>query len=343
MADGRKRSKPRTETGEEPSLWRRIGSQLKLPLLLTIPGVIIAIVVFWENHHEVFHADSAYVNAKVPTNSGYGIHLSLTNNGDPPVVIDRASLDFPRAGHNANIYFYLSDPRVIDDYSADPSRVSAEKQALPIAVDSHTAQPVVLLANPNTLNNGRIKLPVVREEQREFCDFIRDGTPRPTLRLHLDWTGLVLSDAFPFLGAPDTNSLEVRIAGSKLTPPSWLARLTGPRGAPTSVQFRHRLAEANAGALAKMTLYGHADRKPIYELERPLVGHTPSPFRLPHLDKGTYLVAFSVDGDVVVTARLPIPAPRPGYDLAHTEPSGFCSKPTAARIRAARRATRKGG
>jgi hypothetical protein len=298
---------------------------------LSIPAFIFGLVIFWENHHEVFHPDGAYLNAKVPTKNGYGIHLSLTNNGNPPVVIDRASLDFPRARHNMNIYFYLSDPRAIDAYSTDPSRVSAERQQLPIAVDSHTAQTVVLLAHPETLNNGRTKPRVVREEQGEFCEFIADGTPRPTLRLHVNWSGLVLSDAFPFLGAAETNSLEVRIAGKKLTPPSWSARLTGAPGAPTSVRFMHRLAEPSVGDLATMTLYGPSDPNPIYELERPLVGNTPTAFRLPHLDKGTYLVAFSVDGDVVVTARLPIRAhaPRPGYDLARPGRSGFCGTPKA--------------
>jgi hypothetical protein len=313
------------EQDESQGFWRKLVSDLRLPFLFSIPAFIFGIVVFWENHHEDFHPGSAYLNAKVPTRSGYGIHLSLTNNGNPPVVIDRASLDFPRARHNANIYFYLSDPRAID--STDPSRVSAERQALPIAVDSDSAQTVVLLANPNTLNNGRTKLPVVREEQREFCDFIRDGVPRPKLRLHVDWSGLVLSDAFPFLSAPDTESLEVRIAGNKLTQPSWSARLTGPPGTPTSVRFRHRLAEPSVGAMAKLTLYRHSDANPIYELARPLVGHTPTAFRLPHLGKGTYLVAFNVDDDVVVTARLPIPAPRLGYDLARTLPSGFCAIP----------------
>jgi hypothetical protein len=312
------------EQDERQGFWRKLVSDLRLPFLFSIPAFIFGIVVFWENHHEDFHPGSAYLNAEAPTRSGFGIHLSVTNNGDPPVVIDRASLDFPRAQHNANIYFYLSDPRVIDNYSTDPSRVSAERHALPIAVDSDSAQTVVLLADPRTFNTGRIEQGVVKKEQAEFCDFIHKGTPRPTLRLHIDWSGLVLSDAFPFLGAPDTESLDVRIAGSKVTQPSWSARLAGRPGSPTSVRFSHQLAESSVGALAKMTLYRRSDSNPIYELERPLVGPTPTAFRLPRLGKGTYLVAFSVDGDVVVTARLPIPAPRPRYDLARTLPPAFC-------------------
>jgi hypothetical protein len=316
-----------TNRGERQGFWSGLLADLRLPFLfsvfLAIPAFIFGIVSFWESHKEAFDASTAYVNPRVPTKNGYGIHVTLANNGNPPVVIDRAALDLPHAGHNLPIYFYLADPRAIDEYSTDPTRVNAEKQTLPISVNPHTARTVVLLAHPETLNNGRTKLPVVRQEQQEFCDFIHGGAPRPTLKLHLKWSGFVFGG--PFRDAPDAKSLEVQIAGTKLTQPSWSATVTGSPDAPTSVLFRHRLAEPSVGDLVNMTIYRHSHASPIYAIKRPLVGHAPSAFPLPHLDKSTYLVDFSVDGDTVLTSRLHIPTPRPGYNLAHTGPTGFCS------------------
>jgi hypothetical protein len=330
---GERQSGEREQQGKSQGFWSGLLADLRLPLLfsvfLAIPAFIFGIASFWETHREAFDASSAYVNQRVPTKDGYGIHLTLANNGNPPVVIDRAALDLPDAAHNMPLHFYLADPRAIDAYSTDSTRVSAEKQTLPIAVNPHSAQTVVLLANAETLNNGRTKKRVAREEQQEFCDFIRPDdevapAPRPTLILHLKWSGFVFDG--PFQSAPDTESLEVRLAGDKLAQASWSAAVTGSPDAPTSVLFKHHLAEPLEGDLAKMTVYRHSDPSPIYSLKRPLVGHSPTAFPLPHLDKSTYLVAFNVDGDVVLTSRLQIPTTRkPGFNLADTGPTGFCS------------------
>jgi hypothetical protein len=339
---------------ESRGFWSELLAELKLPalfsLFIAIPAAVFGFVAFWENHKEAFEASSAYINGNpVPTKSGYGINLTLSNNGNPPVVIDRAALDLYASQNmpNMQIYYYLPDPSAINGFSADPTRVDAEKQPLPITVNPHSAQTVVLLAQPETLNTGPRKnrnkpqarehaLYVARQEQQEFCDFVAEaqsgrasgaaGTDvsNPTLRLHLKWSGFVFGG--PFQAARHSESLEVKMAGAKLNRPSWSATVTGSPDAPTSVLLRHHLAEAAAGGLAKMTLYRHSDPRPIYALERPLVGHTPTAFTLPPLDKSTYLVTFSVDGDIVVSSRLRIPTPRPGYDLVPgTRQTGFCS------------------
>ena len=160
------------------------------------------------------------------------------------------------------------------------------------------------------------------------------------------WSGHVYASFFqstpPFFlqTAPHWELVQVSHAGAKLNRPSWSAMVTGSPDAPTSVLLRHHLAEAADGGLAKMTVYRHSDPRPIYALERPLVGHTPTAFRLPPLDKSTYLVTFGVDGDIVVSSRLRIPPPRrlarhlqaslgagePGYDLVPgARQTGFCS------------------
>ena len=106
--------------GANRGFWSRVLEDLRLPFLLSIflaiPAFIFGIVAFWETHQEAFDATSAYLNPALPTKSGYGLHLTLANNGNPPVVIDRASLDLPGAPHNMPIYYYLADPRVIDRY-----------------------------------------------------------------------------------------------------------------------------------------------------------------------------------------------------------------------------------
>jgi hypothetical protein len=333
------------KAGKSKGFWSRLRADLKLPffvsLFLAIPAFIFGIVAFWETHREDFDASSAYLNDQAPTKSGYAIHLTLANNGNPPVVIESAALDLHQADHNMPIFFYVADPRAIDGYLTDPTRVSAEKQALPIAVNPHSAQTVILLADPRTLNNGRTKRRIFRQEQQEFCDFAAppdpehvdagSGIPSPTLILHVKWGSFVFGG--PFEGAPDTELLKVDFRpGDKLRQPSWSARVNGSPVAPTSVLLRHHLAEPSVGGLAKMTMYSRSDPRPIYARERPLVGHTPTAFPLPPLDKSTYLVAFSVDGDVVLTSRLQVPTPKPGYNLAPTGRTGFCS-PKAASYR----------
>jgi hypothetical protein len=307
--------------------WSRLLADLRLPFLITlflsIPAFIFGIAVFWEDHKEGFDASSAHMNPRVPTKSGYGIHVTLANNGNPPVVIDRAALDLPHADHNMPIYSFLADPRAIDAYATDPTLVNAGKQALPIALNPHTAETVVLLAHPETLNDGETRLPVVREEQEEFCDFVRDGTPKPTLRLHLSWSGFVFGG--PFQDAPDSESLEVRIAGTKLAQPSWSARLGGSSDRPTSVLLRHRLAEPSSADLARMTVYERSTPEPIFTLERPLAGHAPTAFPLPALEDRAYVVAFSVGEKVILASRLEIPTARAGDKLGRSGPTGFCS------------------
>jgi hypothetical protein len=160
--------------------WSGFLADLRLPLLFSVflafPAFIFGIVSFWESHKEGFEASDAYMTRKpVATKSGYGVTLTLANNGNPPVVIDRAALDLPHAGHNMPINFYLADPRAINGYSADPTRVDAEKQPLPITVNPHSAQTVVLLAQPETLNNGTTKLHVARQEQQKFLRFSAAG------------------------------------------------------------------------------------------------------------------------------------------------------------------------
>lgn len=314
--------------GANRGFWARVLEDLRLPFLLSIflaiPAFIFGIVAFWETHQEAFDATSAYLNPALPTKSGYGLHLTLANNGNPPVVIDRASLDLPGAPHNMPIYYYLADPRVIDRYSTDPTGVDAEKQTLPIVVNPHSAQTVVLLTHPETLNNGRTNLPIAREEQQAFCNFLGTGHSRPTLILHLIWSGFVYGG--PFQPAPSTESVQVGIAGAKSREPSWSARASGPADAPSAVLLRHRLADPSVGGLAKMVIYRHSEPRPIYALQRPLVGHSPTAFPLPRLDSGTYLIAFSVDGQVVVSSRLTIPTPKPDYSLTRNGQTGFCSR-----------------
>ena len=175
--------------------------------------------------------------------------------GDPHGPADRARLK-----KNLPINFYLSDTSLIDDYSTDPSRVRAERQLLPIAVDPHTSRTVVLLADPDALSGGRSRDRVIRD-QLAFCSYVKsddaNALRHPELKLGMKWTGLVLAGRIRDGLAQDDENVTLDIAGNKLTQPSWRAELVGPMSAPRAVMFRHRLAEASTGGIAKMSVYGH--------------------------------------------------------------------------------------
>ena len=213
---------------------------MRFSAIASIPAVIFGIVVFWENHHEAFQPGNATLYAKVPTLSGYGAQINLTNNGVPPVVIDRAHLDLGGKRY-LNIRFYIKDPLAINEYAVDPSRVAALRQPLPVVVDPHSTETVVLLADPATANTGRAgqkQKRFTRLEQGTFCEFIPDKRwkkmPKDPmeLTLHLDWSGLVLRNSVLPWFADGNPEVQVTIAGDKLTQPSWVAELSGPRPRP---------------------------------------------------------------------------------------------------------------
>ena len=259
---------------EQKSRIRRFVETFQIPVALTLISVVIGVIVFWENHHEGFNANDARLNTQVATKSGYGIYLSVTNNGSPAAVIRTARLIVPGSKKNLPINFYLSDTSLIDDYSTDPSRVRAERQLLPIAVDPHTSRTVVLLADPDALSGGRSRDRVIRD-QLAFCSYVKsddaNALRHPELKLGMKWTGLVLAGRIRDGLAQDDENVTLDIAGNKLTQPSWRAELVGPMSAPRAVMFRHRLAEASTGGIAKMSVYGRPGEGVIYELERPLV------------------------------------------------------------------------
>jgi hypothetical protein len=309
--------------------FKAILEKYQIPFALAVISALIGVVVFWENHHEGFDTnDDARLNTKVPTKSGYGIYLSLTNSGSPPAVIRDARLIVPGSKKNLPIGFYLADTTLLDDYATDPSRIRAERQLLPIAIDPHSSRTVVLLADPDALNDNRADEKVI-QDQLAFCSYVKSDDPnalrQPDLKLGMKWNGLILAGSITRGLADPEHSVDVSIAGNKLSQPSWRAGVVGPVNRPQAVILQHRLAEAHTGGLAKMAIYGRPGEGVIYDLERPLVGNRPTPFRLPALERDrSYLVAFSLAGDVVVSGRLPVPTPKRGYDLARPN-TGFCS------------------
>ena len=130
-------------------------------------AAFIGLLVFWENHRESFEAIGASLERKKtpPTKRGCGIQLSLTNEREPADrIIEDATLAVPSAEGEVKILFYISDPRVFNRYAIDPGMVeSDERETLPIAIEPNTARTVVMLADPDTLNDGEREEAAIRK------------------------------------------------------------------------------------------------------------------------------------------------------------------------------------
>ena len=248
----------------------------------------------------------AYVNAGDETAVGYGIRLTLINDGLRPIIVGSVQLRFQgRLLSTADTY--LADSRLLDRYSIDPDSVRREQRPLPFAIEARNAQTIALLFDLEERKN-------TKQQVNQFCRAVAGEPGNHGLGLRVSMS-------------PDTQiDVSLPIRGSRVPPFDWSAipdASSSPRRIPIGIRLTQVLADASSRHLIRMDVWGAGRHYVVY---RPVVGPTGTLFPLPQLAQGSYWVAFR-DGDRVVVAdkmRVPVPSLGLGATLGPLlSPSGF--------------------
>jgi hypothetical protein len=273
---------------------------------ISLSAALIAAYLSYSALHEqraVHLGGFAAANPLGDMASGYGMRVSLINEGLRPIIVRSMALEVDNTTIGEATGFFRST-KFLTDLSLQPDQPLLAAQSFPFTLDARSTRTMAALfdiyhaAGDATAASG-FQAKVDRHLGRAFCRAV--ALARPSRLTHQHRFSLHVSSE----PGGDTR-LPVEITGPGDGGGAWVTTVLGDRDAPKGLEIRRKLAASTSIRLITVRVW----RNPgdlVRKTARPLFGAEFSRFPFKQLPRGAYRVAIFDGRQLVAGGAFRVP------------------------------------